>query len=715
MNTRKKITHTTTLLMACSGALGTAQGASAQGALEEIIVTATKREQSMQEVPITISAITGDGLQRLGIEGMDELAVVTPGLHFGRQTGAAVVLMRGIGTNNGSAGNEPSIATYIDGVYNPNGNANVASFADIERIEVLKGPQGTLFGRNATGGLIHVITKDPSQESEAKFRVGYGNYDTFEGGFYGSTGLTENTAANISVRFKDQGDSPLDSSVSGVNYVPDEDVAVRVKWLYQPSEDLEIKLTGYYSESKSSTFVARKTVPGARAQNGVAPTGDFWTMNNEIPTHARIRTSGANAQIRYSFDNVDLVSISSWAKEHQYAPFDNDGTPLLLQNSYAEMPAETITQEFRLVSTGDSRFNWIAGLYLYQNSAWYDPLRVDIPTAGGIQLFNYSNQDVESWAVFGEGSYAITDRTSLTIGLRWNEDNLDYSGNSYTTFGPVFPFTTQETSFEEATYRISLDHKLTDSLMLYGTYSRGYKTGLFNLINLGGPPTPALEPEILDAYEIGFKSDGWMDGRVRFNGAAFYYDYQDLQVVVVGAVALSSASAAAATIYGGELELNAQVTDGLNISAGFAYTNSEYDQYVGTTNRPAPSGNGNVVVQPVDFSGNELFRAPEITFNAAIHYLLPTDIGEFGFSANYYHNGGFYWDEDNRLKEPSHQLVNLEASWTDPSSKYKVSLWGRNIFEEKYSVYTNNSPSSGDAYVPSEPRMYGVNFEYNFF
>src|SRR5690606_24951005 len=138
--------------------------------------------------------------------------------------------------------NEPSVATYIDGVYNPNANANLASFNDIDRIEVLKGPQGTLFGRNATGGLVHIITKDPSHEPEARLKIGYGNYDTFESGLYGSTGITDNTAANISIHYKNQDQSTIDNPIPGLHSVPDRDLSVRGKWLYTPSEALEIKL-----------------------------------------------------------------------------------------------------------------------------------------------------------------------------------------------------------------------------------------------------------------------------------------------------------------------------------------------------------------------------------------------------------------------------------------------------------------------------------------
>lgn len=686
----------------------------AQGTLEEIIVTATKRERSMQDVPITMSAISGDSLDRLGIKGMDSLAVSTPGLFFGRSVGGAVILLRGVGTANAAAGNEPSVATYIDGVYNPNANANVASFNDIERIEVLKGPQGTLFGRNATGGLIHIITKDPTQEPEAKLKVGYGNYDTFESGFYGSTGLTENTAASISVYHKNQGEAPVDNPLPGREFLPDEDLSIRGKWLYTPSEQLEIKLTGFYLDYESSAFTARQPKPGVIAQGGGTYTGDYYKIANDLPTSASYEQKGANAQIRYSFGSVDLISITSWADDSQFTPFDNDGTGAFIQDSYGDIQAETQTQELRLVSTNDSKLDWILGLYYFDNSTSYEPLRVELPVFGGLTLNNFAEQDVKSWAAFSEGTYALTERTSLTLGLRWNEDDLDYSGNSFSTFGTIFPPTTRSQTFKKSTYRVTLNHNFTDSLMAYASYSRGYKTGLFNLINLGGPPAPAIRPEILDALEIGFKSDGWADGRVRLNGAAFYYDYQDLQVVTIGTASLSTTNAAA-TIYGVELDINAQVTDRLSLMTGMALNESEYDEYVGFTNRPAPSGFGNVAVSPVDFAGNELQRAPPFTFNASLYYTVPTEMGEFSYSLMYYHNGGFYWDEDNRVEEPAYNIVNTELSWMDSSMKYKVSLWGRNILEEEYSIYTNNSPSSGDAYTPGERRMYGVRVEYNFF
>ena len=235
---------------------------SANSLLEEIIVTATKREQNIQEVPITITAISGESLIRQGIEGIEELPLVTPGLYFGRVTGAAVVQIRGIGSNNGTAGNEPSVATYVDGVYNPNAQALLDTFHDLERVEVLKGPQGTLFGRNANGGLIHIITKDPGHDPEAKIKVGVGNYDTVEAAFYGNAVLSDNLAGNISVAYKNQDESYYSNNGPGGDLLGERNKYVRGKLLYTPSDKTRIMLSASYSKLQSSAGMGRTQMPG---------------------------------------------------------------------------------------------------------------------------------------------------------------------------------------------------------------------------------------------------------------------------------------------------------------------------------------------------------------------------------------------------------------------------------------------------------------------
>lgn len=688
--------------------------------LEEIVVVATKREVKMQDVPITLTAISGEGLEKMGVAGMDQLTVAVPGMNFGRQNTATIVFLRGVGSNSGSPGNEASVATYIDGVYQPNARLNIDSFNDVERVEVLKGPQGTLFGRNATGGLLHIITKDPTQETEGRIKAGYGNFDTFEGSFYGSTGITDNLAANISVYMKDAGESFIDNPLPGLEYVAPEERSVRVKLLYTPSDKTTIKLSARYFEAEQSNFTVRQPLPGVQNIAGFGYSGDWYTIANNRISLGDFEGKRMDLQVRHSLSDIDIISVSGYARDDSYSPFDSDAGPTFASESISPTFNESFTQEVRLESTYESRLQWIAGMFYMDNRYCFCDYMNFSPSAltlnpEGLQIVAKGYGETIGMAFFGEAEYALTEQTNLVVGLRHNKDDLEVRASNLTLGVPRYPETVREDDFTKTTYRLGINHHFTDTLMLYATASRGYKSGVYNVLNAGAtPPAPnALQPEVLDALEVGFKSD-WLDGRLRLNGAIYHYDYKNLQLQTIALTTVVTANAAAATNKGAELELQAQATDNLSFNMGLAYVDATFDEYIGVTNVPNPTtGRGNVSLNG-DFSGNTLFRTPEISYNATVNYLVPTDAGNFNINLTYYYSDEYFWDEMNRVREPSYSLINGAVSWEDTSETYKVSVWGRNLSDEEYSAYSSPSTASGDGYSPAEPRMYGVNLEYRF-
>ncbi|MCK9505763.1 MAG: TonB-dependent receptor [Porticoccaceae bacterium] len=699
------ISQPSALALAIATALAPEAGAAA---LEEIIVVATKREQSIQDVPITMLSHSGEALADKGIESVTQLSEVVPSLNINTGSGTTIIMLRGVGTSAVTAGNEPSVATYIDEVYNPAATANMTSFADVERVEVLKGPQGTLFGRNATGGLLHIITRDPSHDPELTLRGGVANYGTWETGLYATTGITDNLAVNISANYKDADKSYVDNQVPGVNFLPENRYNVRAKLLYTPTDNTEVKLVLSEEHYEGSNNMIRTPLPGVHAATGEATPDGWHKAAQDIVSYNEYDNTHASLHLRHSLNNVDVVSITAYRENEYFSPYDNDGTSVFNTNSWTQTNTRFFSEELRLASTGDGSLHWIVGLFYSDFSTYIDPMRIELP---GVTILNRGEQQNEGKAVFGEIDWAFTEKASLVVGLRYNEDELTLDQRPTLINGnPIFPFTTLEEDFEKLTYRVGLNYRFTDDLMVYATASRGYKGGIFNMVNLSGPPAPAVQPEELDAIEVGFKSSGWFDGRATINGAIFDYDYQNLQLVTVGSGTTTTVNAAAASIRGAELEVDAQVTDKLRLSAGVSYLDSEYDEYFGITNRPSPNGMGNLPTTD-NFAGNELMRAPEITFNAALNYALPAG---FDVVVNYYYNDGFYWDEDNRIKEPSYEVVNFSLNWADPAEKVRLSLWGKNMTDEKYSVYSTNAPPAGDNYTAAPPRTYGISGEYRF-
>ncbi|MFA5630970.1 MAG: TonB-dependent receptor [Porticoccaceae bacterium] len=718
-----KIPHFITTILAGISALSSGaysqedQSYKKSASIEEIVVVATKREKSIQEVPITVTAVTAQGLEKSGIQGIATLGQVVPSLNVSQTAGANVMFIRGIGTNLAAAGNEPSVATFVDGVYSPVPRTGaIYGFNNVERVEVLKGPQGTLFGRNATGGLVHIITKEPSNEPTAKLRIGYGNYDTYEANFYGSLGISQNAAGDVALYYKDQGRSPIDNPLEGKNFVPENNFSWRSKLLVTPNDDLSIRIIGYYADFESSQGSIRQPLPGAFASTGLGYSGDFFKIANEFVGYTTVESKGVSAQFDYSLSNFDLVSITSYGKDEAVTYFDGDGSAAFIQTAVNPILSETLTQEIRIESKKSESLEWITGVYLYKNKSSYDPFRISSPT---VELVGYSKQIVEAWAVFGEVRWEFLDETGLSVGLRWNQDDIEMSGITYANGVSSIGSYEQEDDFGELSYRIGLDHQIEGYGLIYANYSRGFKTGVYNLINVG-QPGPALEPEVLDALEIGYKSRYFYDGRVRVNASAFWYDFKDLQLVTVSTTSLQSANAAKAEISGAEMEFEFQATEDLWVAAGVAYLDSEYKDYLGLTNRPRVDSSGrpvggNIANIPADFSGNELTRAPDLTYNLSAVYVIPVYTGDLSFSLSYFYNNGFYWDPENRLEEPSYGVLNAEVSWSSYGNNFKFALWGRNITNEKYSVYTNNSPPSSDAYGPSDPVMYGFYLDYSFF
>ena len=715
--------------------------------LEEITVTAQRREQSVQDVPIAISAFSGSFLNETGIDNTMDLEMVTPGLTYGRQLNGAVPFIRGVGTQTTSAGQDSSVASYVDDVYVSSSVGSVMRLANIERVEVLKGPQGTLFGRNATGGLMHVITKTPEHETQGTAELSYGNHDTLEAKFYVTTGLSDNIAVDLSVLYHDQDEGWGENIPTGEDVNRGEETNIRNKWLITPSENTDIVVSLSYADIKNSFGTSMRLDEGALGvdgqliyggllQQGVDPAtaasiaasqattepDDFWDLTADIDPEANIEQYGFSVHLTHAFEDFELVNITAYNETTADQYFAQEGTPFPnLLPVLLDQFTETWTQEFRISSATDN-MDWIAGVYLLDEEAGYDPTIVGgefigLQTGGSLTALQDNNQqDTFSWAVFAQADYNFTDRTTLTLGLRYTEDEREISGTSSGLQGDIPLLVTElddDETWEETTWRIALSHDFSDSTTSYISYNRGFKSGVFDmnvLDPLGGANDP-VEPETLDAYEIGVKSD-LLDGRLRLSAAAFYYEYDDLQVLVSVPGGTQLFNAAEATMAGGELDMNALVGENLTINMGLSVLDTEYDEF---PEGPAfiPTGIGGNTQITADLEGNELPRSPEFTFNLSAIYDVETSIGRINASAHYYHNDGFYWESENRTELDSHDIVNAQVSWHSDDDAYYVSLYGNNLTDEEYSSFGISS-ALGDFVSPGAPRTYGMRVGVNF-
>lgn len=753
--------------------------------IEDIVVTAQRREERLQDVPIAVSAVSASDLAKRGVQSSTDLAVAVPSLNMSRGIGAVLPFLRGVGNSSSSVGNDPSVAIYVDGVYQSYQPAALFSFNNIERVEVLKGPQGTLFGRNATGGLINVITSDPSPGFAVKGSVGFANYQTVSNNLY-VTGGNDFITADLAVLYTHQNNgwgrnlfTPTQATPTGtiansqgvVVAIPTVDpevgknreFAVRGKILITPTDTTRITLSGDYFKQTGDQGMYRSVLEGSvvspdptgtTAQQDVARPfrhqGGFYDYNSDVAWVNRTRVLGGSAKIEQELGDVRAMSLTSYRDNDGFQYVVAEVTPIISQtNSQINARIKTFTQELQLLSNGKGRLQWILGGFYMHSKAAQDPIEF---VRGPIEptFARYSQQTTKSISGFGQATYEVLDDTKVTLGLRYTSDRVEAEGYDIgrrvgAAPSPAFAVgvisqsvAPQAAKFDKLTWRLSLDHKFTPGVMAYASYSRGFKAGVFNtsglcqsasvtagLVNTNClAVSPPVAPEVLDAYEVGIKSD--LFGRkLRLNISAFYYDYTNLQVQSVvdngsGIPVVVATNAAAAKVYGVDLEGSFAPTSRLRFDFGTSVLNATYKDYpnavVFLPNATAafPNRPNNTQITLANAAGNRLNRAPDFVGSFAATYTIPTSEGDFTLNGSYYYNDGFYWEQANRLRQESYSLVNAQIGWRSTDGHYGFMLWGRNLTKTKYYAFQQASGTSGDQGAPAAPRTYGATLTFSF-
>lgn len=728
----------------------------ASAEIEEVVVTAQKRAESVQEVPISINAFSGALLTNTGITDTEDLGLITPGLQMNQGGVASSPFIRGLGSQDASAGQDQSVATYVDGVLMNSVTGSAAILNNIERVEVLKGPQGTLFGRNTTGGVINIITKDPSHDPELKLRGAYGNYERANFYAYGTTGISDNLAADLSVYVSDQGKGFGDNLVTGseVNKREDE-LSLRSKWKYE-GDTLSATIIGFYEEFSDDKGYVRgvpdQKIPGSSLpirdlSGNTAPNdGDIYA---DVDAWADFENKGLSLRLDKSFNNMDLVSITAWTENNLDSFTDNDYSGTFYNNAWIYFYDEVYTQEFQLLSNTDSNLSWIAGAFFLDQTSWgkYNIVgpAVGAPFVNFIEL--NGSVDTSSMAFFGEITYDFTDATSLTLGARWTKDEREFSSHpgfilDYPvglTVDPVAlglpagpaipveallglpigipspvitPLRKDQESFDEPTYRIVLNHHINADAMVYASFNHGFRSG--NYITPVASTPPPFNPETIDAWEVGLKSD-LLDGNLRLNASAYYYEVDDLQLQVLLGVATATVNASQAEIKGFDMDVTWQATDDLTFQLGTSYVDGEYKNFPNAPfNTFLPAGGAAAVTSSVDASGKQISGTPEWFVTGGVTYTRMTDSGEWTAALRASYNDGFPWEPDGQLVQDSYTLINATIGWRDPSDTWVVQLSGKNLLDEFYSVTTRSTNATGAFAAPGNPMTYEISVEYNF-
>jgi iron complex outermembrane receptor protein len=690
--------------------------------LQEIVVTATKRAVNIEKVPLAVSVVSADLLQQLKISDPSDLNFVAPGLQKQQQSsllGAANFFIRGVGTATFGGGVEPSVSTVIDEVVMGRSEMGVIQLFDLDRIEVLRGPQGTLFGMNSSAGMIHIVTTEPKLDRfEASGHISYGRNDNATTGndFLGQATvnipLTSTSALRISA-FAMQTDGPVKNI-----YNPGEDLGVtesglRVKYLWRPTENWKILIAADYASEHgayNSFYTRRFDAPGGFVATQDALAGITASPNNayiasNAATFGEFNVGGAQSNVTYSFDDgSSITNILAARAYNNHSAFDADELPVSFFDTVVPVFNDSqVTDELRFTSRADRKFIYQAGLYyMHVKSVEHtflcgnlEPLMPPPPPGNcflGSDYFISNERDNE--AVFAQGTYSVTDALRLTAGGRYTVAKLeDHSTQALgTAIAPLNPVGAADVHVTDHnfSYRISGEYDLARDIMAYVTYTRGFKAS-----GIAQNAAYAVGPETSFDYEVGVKST-LLDRRLVVNLGLYretFDGYQATSFKRTGDVALYQLNnAGTLRAQGVEADLMAIPVTGLRVDSGLAFNDAKYkgDYAVACYPLEAQGTSGNNVCLPdgsTNVSGNQLALAPRFTATLAANYEHPLRAGLRGIvSANYYYRSSFSYDPslDPHMRVGGLSIVGASIGIEPEDSRWRISAYVRNLFNQHY-------------------------------
>lgn len=758
--------------------------ASAQSAvLEEIVVTAQKRVENLQDVPVSVTAFSAANLESRSMFNLGNLSTFTPNvdINHGKGDGGstnAAVFIRGVGQNDFIFPTDPGVGIYLDGVYIARSIGGMLDLSDVERIEVLRGPQGTLYGKNTIGGAINIVTGRPSGETSGKVKVTFGERDRqdleaninlplIDNRLYAKLALASKNQDGFSERVGsdlDLGDTNVDALRVGLNWIMSDDVSLylsadasRIRQNGAPGTLLETfdapgGLYGLYNGLAAPFVGAQLGLPPGSLFDDRWVTGNNEKSNGTGPTEDENDTWGVTATLDWEInENVSLKSITAYREMDATIRTDIDYSPFPIIHTDEDQEQEQFSQEFQLSGeSNNGKLNWLVGAYYLTEdisdlnttllaSGIYDTLNIlpaalvplvpgvvcpaapPAPCAGGagnplnalldLDVQPYTSLDTTNWATFVHLSYALTDRLSLTLGGRYSYEEKEYFIDSiFPNSGNIATPPTKDTQdWSKFTPKIGVDFQVNNDLMLYASITQGQKSGGWNPRPLQPAEFKRYDQEELTAYEIGLKSK-LLNGRMTLNMAAFYSEYEDLQLFANtinpanGSLLLTVDNAGDVDLYGFEMEIVARPTANFDINFGVGYLENEYQ-----------SLSPNTGYSPK----NELPQAPKWTINGGAQYRFDLDgeLGSITVRGDFSYRSKTYNDPQNTdaIVQSGYSLLNARISWMSPAETWQSSLFVTNLNDKEYFTSAESIPAFGIRNaVYGRPREWGVSLSYHF-
>jgi iron complex outermembrane receptor protein len=678
------------------------------GELGEVVVTAQRREESAQKVPLALSVVGASALQDRNITDLSEVSELVPNLNLAEVQGRARITMRGVGLDSIAPGVEGAVAFHTDNVFISRSAAAFASFYDIERIEVLRGPQGTLYGRNATGGTINVITARPTTDTQGYAKVTFGDYSTVntEAAISGPV-VGDSVLGRLSVQTQHH-EGYNHNIVTGDRIDGKDSQAARAQLAFQPTDKLSVRLAlDFYRDDSSSGGYHSLGAGGRTATGAIIPTKNDLhggTNPTDIRDIAADRDPNLNQRfygglIDASYD-LGLFTLKSLTSARQT---ENDldysivlGTLSRYAQGLSSEHADQFSQEFQASASTD-RNKFVAGLYYFhENNFGFTAFPFSLALFGGPDVlkegfFSGGRLLTDAAAVYSQDTYSVLDDLRVTVGGRYsverkkvNERSMVDLVRNYDPSNPLTGTTGQnQATFHSFTPKFGIDYDLTRDVLLYASYSKGFKSGTFSL----GSLLPPLRPEVVKAYEIGEKAT-LFGGRLRANLAAFWYNYSDLQVGKVVNNIVSLENAATARVKGAELEVIAQPFNApFTVSISPSYLDARFTNYI-TSDPSRPAGDGHTIDEfgapAFNLSGNYLSQAPKFKVNVGAEYTFGAPGGQVTLRAESVYTSRVYFSSYNLpfVSQGPYNVSNAFVNYETSDGRWQGGLYVRNLFDK---------------------------------
>ena len=703
---------TLTLGAGAAVAQSAAAPAAADGKVEKVVVTARKRSEALQDIPGSVSVVGGEEAKNRNAERVRDLQNVSPNVVFtGSENNSLTrISVRGIESQpRQNVGSEAGLGVYVDGVVQGRLTTFNQEAIGIERVEFLRGPQGTLYGKNTISGAINVITRQPDlEQSEWDLRARYTDLEELSFFGYASTPFgNEGKAAAAVTGFRIQRDGYVRNLFNG-NYLGDDDAyGGRLKLRFAPSDSWDLTVSLDAAQDDSVGIDSQRIVgPGALAGINV-------TNVNTEPLSRR-DYGGASATWNAKVGDHTLTSITAYRWANNDRASDTDGGPANSQITTQVSDQTQFSQEIRLASPASDSFDYILGAYFYSQSIFGNTSGVIV---GLGEASIRGDIDTEQFALFANANWHITDALTLFGGARFTSESKDLAyeqvGSLTGVFVPALPLESDSLTDDDLSPTIGVQYDISDDAMVYVSASRGFRSGGWNVepitsFLINSFKLVRFDSESVWSYEAGLKTS-WWDDKVILNAAAFYIDYKDIQVATrvelpppfaPGVFASLIDNAAAATATGVEVELRARPSDNFSFGGMLGLVDTEYDEYL----QPG--------APPLNFAGKELNGAADMTLGLFGEIFVPMgDIGSMMLRADYRHVGSFFTERTNdpRQEIPEVDIVNGRLQYLSPGEQFEVALFANNLFDEDIIVgRTSNVSGSIQAVTRDRPRVIGI-------